>query len=57
MTAGAGQGWRLECTAQTVTEIYREALGIQYVVAPGHADLLLVTGPVTGKMAVLLWKT
>ena len=49
------------CTQREATGAYRreniEGLGIRFVASPRHADLLLVTGPVSRHMAVALRRT
>lgn len=55
--AGSCNGCELEITA-LATPIYDiERFGIHFVASPRHADILLVTGPVTRQMEFALKKT
>lgn len=55
--AGSCNGCEIEITG-LVSPIYdSERFGIHFVASPRHADLLLVTGPVTRNMEVPLRKT
>ncbi len=55
--AGSCNGCELEI--QNVNNVYYnlEGLGIKFVASPRHADLLLVTGPVSRNMEVALKRT
>ena len=55
--AGSCNGCEVEITGLTSPVYDSERFGIHFVASPRHADLLLVTGPVTRNMAVPLWKT
>jgi Ni,Fe-hydrogenase III small subunit len=55
--AGSCNGCELEIHALNNAFYNLEALGIRFVASPRHADLLLVTGPVTSNMAVALRRT
>jgi Ni,Fe-hydrogenase III small subunit len=55
--AGSCNGCELEIHALNNPFYNLEALGIRFVASPRHADLLLVTGPVTSSMAVALRRT
>jgi Ni,Fe-hydrogenase III small subunit len=55
--AGSCNGCELEIHALNNPYYNIEGLGIKFVASPRHADLLLVTGPVTRNMAVPLRKT
>jgi Ni,Fe-hydrogenase III small subunit/formate hydrogenlyase subunit 6/NADH:ubiquinone oxidoreductase subunit I len=55
--AGSCNGCELEITATTNPVFDLERFGIHFVASPRHADLLLVTGPVTRNMAIALRKT
>jgi Ni,Fe-hydrogenase III small subunit len=55
--AGSCNGCELEIHALNNPLYNLEALGIRFVASPRHADLLLVTGPVTSNMAVALRRT
>jgi len=52
--AGSCNGCELEIQALTNPIYNLEGLGIRFVASPRHADLLLVTGPVTRNMEVAL---
>jgi Ni,Fe-hydrogenase III small subunit/formate hydrogenlyase subunit 6/NADH:ubiquinone oxidoreductase subunit I len=55
--AGSCNGCELEIAA-TVNPVYDlERFGIHFVASPRHADMLLVTGPVTRNMEVALRRT
>jgi Ni,Fe-hydrogenase III small subunit len=49
--AGSCNGCELEINALNNPYYNIEGLGIKFVASPRHADLLLVTGPVTRNMA------
>jgi Ni,Fe-hydrogenase III small subunit len=55
--AGSCNGCELEIGATTNPVFDLERFGIHFVASPRHADLLLVTGPVTRNMEVALRKT
>ena len=55
--AGSCNGCELEISGLTGPVYDSESLGLRFVASPRHADLLLVTGPVTRNMAVPLRKT
>lgn len=55
--AGSCNGCELEITGLTGPVYDSERFGIHFVASPRHADLLLVTGPVTRNMEVPLRKT
>jgi Ni,Fe-hydrogenase III small subunit len=55
--AGSCNGCELEIGGLTAPVYDSERFGIRFVASPRHADLLLVTGPVTRNMAVPLRKT
>jgi Ni,Fe-hydrogenase III small subunit len=55
--AGSCNGCELEISGLTGPVYDSERFGIRFVASPRHADLLLVTGPVTRNMAVPLRKT
>jgi Ni,Fe-hydrogenase III small subunit len=55
--AGSCNGCELEITALTGPVYDCERFGIRFVASPRHADMLLVTGPVTRNMALPLRKT
>src|SRR5271170_5360263 len=55
--AGSCNGCELEIHALTNPLYNIEGLGIRFVASPRHADLLLVTGPVSGNMEVALRRT
>ncbi len=55
--AGSCNGCELEITALTNPIYDADRFGIHFVASPRHADLLLVTGPVTRNMEVPLRKT
>ena len=55
--AGSCNGCELEITGLTSPVYDSERFGIHFVASPRHADLLLVTGPVTRNMEVPLRKT
>ena len=54
--AGSCNGCELEITGLTSPVYDCERFGIHFVASPRHADMLLVTGPVTRNMAVPLVK-
>jgi Ni,Fe-hydrogenase III small subunit len=54
--AGSCNGCELEISALSNPIYDLERLGIQFVASPRHADMLLVTGPVTRNMELALWK-
>jgi Ni,Fe-hydrogenase III small subunit len=55
--AGSCNGCELEIHALSNPIYNIEGLGIRFVASPRHADLLLVTGPVSKHMAVALRRT
>ena len=55
--AGSCNGCELEIHALNNPIYNLEGLGIRFVASPRHADLLLVTGPVSKHMAVALRRT
>jgi Ni,Fe-hydrogenase III small subunit len=55
--AGSCNGCELEIAATTNPRFDLERFGIHFVASPRHADLLLVTGPVTRNMELALQKT
>src|SRR5678816_762237 len=55
--AGSCNGCELEIHALSNPLYNLEALGIRFVASPRHADLLLVTGPVSRNMEVALRRT
>jgi len=55
--AGSCNGCELEISGLTGPVYDAERFGIHFVASPRHADLLLVTGPVTRNMEVPLRKT
>jgi Ni,Fe-hydrogenase III small subunit len=55
--AGSCNGCELEIHALGNPYYNIEGLGIRFVASPRHADLLLVTGPVTKHMAIALRRT
>ena len=55
--AGSCNGCELEIHALTNPIYNIEGLGIRFVASPRHADLLLVTGPVSRNMVVALRRT
>jgi len=55
--AGSCNGCELEIHATNSPYYNLEALGIKFVASPRHADLLLVTGPVSRNMEVALLRT
>jgi len=55
--AGSCNGCELEIQALTNPFYNIEGLGIRFVASPRHADLLLVTGPVSCHMVVALKRT
>ena len=55
--AGSCNGCELEIHALTNPYYNIEGLGIKFVASPRHADLLLVTGPVSRNMEVALKRT
>ncbi len=55
--AGSCNGCELEIQALTNPFYNIEGLGIHFVASPRHADLLLVTGPVSRHMVVALKRT
>jgi Ni,Fe-hydrogenase III small subunit len=55
--AGSCNGCELEIHATTNPYYNLEGLGIHFVASPRHADLLLVTGPVSRHMKVALERT
>ncbi len=55
--AGSCNGCELEIHALSNPYYNLEGLGIKFVASPRHADLLLVTGPVSKHMAIALKRT
>ncbi|HEY7903063.1 MAG TPA: formate hydrogenlyase [Casimicrobiaceae bacterium] len=55
--AGSCNGCELEIQALGNPYYNVEGLGIRFVASPRHADLLLVTGPVSKHMAIALERT
>ena len=55
--AGSCNGCELEIAGLTGPHYDLERFGVHFVASPRHADLLLVTGPVTRNMEVPLRKT
>ena len=55
--AGSCNGCELEIHALNNPLYNIEGLGLKFVASPRHADLLLVTGPVSAHMAVALRRT
>jgi Ni,Fe-hydrogenase III small subunit/formate hydrogenlyase subunit 6/NADH:ubiquinone oxidoreductase subunit I len=55
--AGSCNGCELEIAATTNPLFDLERFGIHFVASPRHADLLLVTGPVTRNMEIALLRT
>ena len=55
--AGSCNGCEIEITALNNSIHDLERFGIQFVASPRHADMLLVTGPVTRNMEMALRKT
>lgn len=55
--AGSCNGCELEINQLNCPYYNLEGLGIKFVASPRHADLLLVTGPVSRNMAVALKRT
>lgn len=55
--AGSCNGCELEIHALNNPYYNIEGLGIHFVASPRHADLLLVTGPVSRHMAIALKRT
>ena len=57
LDAGSCNGCESEITALTNPYYDLERFGIHFVASPKHADMLLVTGPVTRNMAVAVKQT
>ena len=55
--AGSCNGCELEIHALNNPIYNIEGLGIRFVASPRHADMLLVTGPVSANMAIALRRT
>ena len=55
--AGSCNGCEMEINALTNPYYNLEGLGIRFVASPRHADMLLVTGPVTRNMETALRRT
>lgn len=55
--AGSCNGCELEINALNNAYYNLEGLGIKFVASPRHADMLLVTGPVSRNMEVALRRT
>ncbi len=57
LDAGSCNGCEAEITALTNPHYDLERFGIHFVASPRHADMLLVTGPVTRNMAIAVKQT
>ncbi len=57
MDAGSCNGCEIEITALNNPIYDIERFGIHFVASPRHADMLLVTGPVTRNMEIALKQT
>ena len=55
--AGSCNGCELEIAATTNPVFALERFGVHFVASPRHADVLLVTGPVTRNMEIALQRT
>ena len=55
--AGSCNGCELEITGLTSPQYDMEQFGMHFVASPRHADMLLVTGPVSKHMAIALRRT
>jgi Ni,Fe-hydrogenase III small subunit len=55
--AGSCNGCELEITGLTCPVYDMERFGLHFVASPRHADMLLVTGPVTRNMEIPLRRT
>jgi Ni,Fe-hydrogenase III small subunit len=55
--AGSCNGCELEIHMAQAAHYNLEGIGIRFVASPRHADMLLVTGPVSRHMAVALQRT
>ena len=55
--AGSCNGCELEIHALNNPHYNIEGIGIKFVASPRHADMLLVTGPVSQNMVVALQRT
>jgi Ni,Fe-hydrogenase III small subunit len=55
--AGSCNGCELEIHALSNVFYDLERFGLRFVASPRHADVLLVTGPVTQNMREALWRT
>jgi Ni,Fe-hydrogenase III small subunit len=55
--AGSCNGCELEINALNNPYYNLEGLGIRFTASPRHADMLLVTGPVSGNMEIALKRT
>lgn len=55
--AGSCNGCEIEITGLTGPVYDSERFGVHFVASPRHADMLLVTGPVTRNMEIPLRKT
>jgi Ni,Fe-hydrogenase III small subunit len=55
--AGSCNGCELEIHALNNAFYDLERFGLRFVASPRHADVLLVTGPVTKNMREALWRT
>ena len=55
--AGSCNGCELEIHALNNPQYNIEGIGVRFVASPRHADMLLVTGPVSRHMAVALRRT
>lgn len=55
--AGSCNGCEIEITGLSTPHYDIERFGVHFVASPRHADILLVTGPVTRQMEAALLKT
>src|SRR5690349_20838643 len=55
--AGSCNGCELEIHMAQAAHYNLEGIGIRFVASPRHADMLLVTGPVSRHMALALQRT
>jgi len=55
--AGSCNGCEMEINALANPYYDMERFGLHFVASPRHADVLMVTGPVTRNMADALWRT
>lgn len=56
VNTGSCNGCDIEILALFSSKYDAERFGIKLVASPKHADILLVTGPVTSKAKDILWK-